>query len=690
MHASSRLAPSLLVAVCLLTSAWLGAAERGIVDTTHSPFVKQRSVDLDAVRWTNGFWADKFKLAHEVMVPNLWRILNDPAQSHAWENFRIVAGLAQGEFKGTPWYDGDLYKTLEAAAYVYAITKDPALDRMLDEAAAVIAKAQAPDGYISTFIQIGHGQFTWGEGGDSPYFPYSGEKRWQSPKRHELYNMGHLLTLGCIHHRATGKTTFLNIARKTADHLYSVFHTRDPRLAHFCFNPSNIMGLVELYRVTGEKKYLELAGIFVDMRGSQPGGTEENQTRTPFRDEKEAVGHAVTAPYLYAGAADVYAETGEKALWTALERIWKNVAYQKMYLTGGTSAIHTGVTPQGDPTTESFGREYELPNLTAYNETCANLAFGMWNWRMLGLTGEARYADLLETVLYNGGLSGLSADGTHFCYSNPLRWYGRETKLLKNDTHTRLTYLGCFCCPPNVVRIIASVGGWAYGVSNEGVWVNLYGGNELNTALPDGTKVRLTQETDYPWDGRVKLVVQSTTAKEYAVMLRIPDWAEGTSVAVNGQPAAVTITPGQYAAVKRAWQVGDVITLDLPLRTRLVGAHPRVEETRGQVAVQRGPVVYCVEGTDLPAGVNLLDVVIPAGIKFTPQHQPGFIGGITTLTGPALATQCLDWSNRLYADWTPPQTRQFELKLIPYYAWNNRGPASMSVWLPVAWSPAAK
>ena len=352
------------------------AKDRGITNTSSSPYVKLRSVDIGDVKWTDGFWVDKFKIASEVTLPTMWELLQNPDISHAWTNFRIAAGLEEGEFKGTPWYDGDVYKWLEAVAYVYAQTKDEKLDKLMDEVIEVIGKAQEDDGYITTFIQIGKGQWTWGEAGESPYLPYEENKRWQDYHRHELYNMGHLMTTGCIHYRVTGKKTLLNIAQKTGDYLYEVFKTRDPKLAHFGFNPSNIMGSVELYRTTGDPKYLELGQIFVDMRGSQPGGTDQNQTRTPLRKEDEAVGHVVTAAYLYAGAADVYAETGEKALLNALERIWKNAALQKMYITGGTSAIHFGVTSSGDKSHEAFGREYELPNASAYNETCANIANG--------------------------------------------------------------------------------------------------------------------------------------------------------------------------------------------------------------------------------------------------------------------------------------------------------------------------
>jgi DUF1680 family protein len=659
------------------------AKGRGITNTTSSPHVKMRSIDIEDVRWTKGFWADKFRIAHEVMVPNMWRILKDPEISHAWQNFLIVAGLAEGDFMGTPWYDGDVYKWLEAAAYVYAVTRDKELDQLMDEVISVIAKAQDSDGYISTMLQIGQGLRTGGNGGESPYRPFKDVKRWQRLNDHELYNMGHLLTSACIHHRVTGKTSFLDVARKVGDHLYVTFKPRDPRLAHFGFNPSNIMGSIELYRTTGDPRYLELAQIFVDMRGSQPGGTDQNQTRTPLREETEAVGHAVTANYLYAGAADVYAETGEKALWDALEKIWHNVVNHKMYITGATTAYHHGRSSAGDRVGEAYGREYELPNLTAYNETCSNIANGMWNWRMLAVTGEGRFADVFETVLFNSGISGISIDGKLYRYANPLQWLGMESPHGHNDTYTRLPYLGCFCCPPNVVRTIVKAGGWSYSVSEQGVWVNIYGSNELKTELPDGTGIELTQESDYPWDGRVKITVKSPVKREYAIMLRIPGWASNAKISVNDVSVTTKIEPGTYAEVQRVWKAGDVIALDLPMDVQLIRAHPRVADVRNQVAVQRGPVVYCLESFDLPDGADALEVVLPFDIKLTPRYDHTFLGGVTVLEGSAFIHNQEDWASKLYARLVPPE-KQIDIKLVPYFAWNNRGAGYMTVWFPVA------
>jgi len=614
------------------------------------------------------------------MIPNMWRLLEDPNIGHAFTNFRIAAGLEEGEFRGTWWHDGDLYKWLEATAYVYAVTKDDGLDRLMDKVIEVIGKAQQEDGYLHTSIIIGHGL----QKGRSGQRHFEGKtKRFENLHNHELYNMGHLMTAGCIHYRATGKPNLLNIARKTGDYLYRTFKGRDRQLAHFGFNPSNIMGALELYRTTQDKKYLELAKIFVDMRGSAPGGTDQNQTRTALRKETEAVGHAVTANYLYAGAADVYAEIGDKMLLSALEKIWQNVVFQKMYVTGATGALHQGVSSARDSVHEAYGREYQLPNSNAYNETCANIANAMWNWRMLGITGQARFADIMELVLYNSALSGISVDGKHFFYTNVLCRF-KDWPLLSWDLPTRQQYLSCFCCPPNIVRTIAKAGGWAYSISDEGVWVNLYGSNELDTELTDGTKLRLTQQTDYPWDGKIKITVNVPSKKKFAVMLRIPAWAKEATLKVNGQAVRGDLQLGKYFQLNRIWSAGDVIELNLPMPVQLIESNSLVEETRNQVVIRRGPIVYCLESVDLPEDVRVSEAVIPGDIKLKTRFDEELLGGVIVIEGKAEVFEEGDWSNQLYRELTPQKPKKLAIKLIPYYAWSNRGVSEMTVWMSLA------
>ncbi|MFQ6035646.1 MAG: glycoside hydrolase family 127 protein [Sedimentisphaerales bacterium] len=654
-----------IVMFVVLISIAVSAKDRGITNTSSSPYVKLRSVDIDDVKWTKGFWAEKFDLCHKVMIPNMWRLLKDPNISHAYTNFLVAAGLKKGEFKGTWWHDGDFYKWLEATAHVYAVTKDDGLDRLMDKVIEVIGQAQQEDGYISTPIILGYRNVT---------------KRFEKLNYHELYNMGHLMTAGCIHYRATGKPNLLNIAGKTGDYLYRTFKGRDRRLAHFGFNPSNIMGAVELYRTTQDDKYLQLAKVFVDMRGSAPGGTDQNQTRSPLRKETEAVGHAVTANYLYVGAADVYAETGDKTLLSALEKIWQNVALQKMYVTGATGALHHGESSARDSVHEAYGREYQLPNSTAYSETCANIANAMWNWRMLAITGDARFADIMELVLYNSALSGISIDGKNFFYTNVLR-RTKDTPLLSWDLPTRQPYLSCFCCPPNIVRTIAKVHGWAYSISNEGVWINLYGSNKLDTELADGTKVKLKQETDYPWDGKIKIAVDVPSKKKFAVILRIPGWAKEVVLKVNGQAVRGDLQPGKYFPLDRIWSAGDVIELNLTMPVQLIEAHPLVEEIRNQVAIKRGPIVYCLESIDLPEGVRISEIVIPRNIKLKPRFDKELLAGVIVLEGKAEVVEEGDWSNHLYRQLSPQRKEKVMIRLIPYYTWSNRGVSEMTVWL---------
>jgi len=653
--------------------------DRGIANTANSPYAKLRSVDIDDVRWTKGFWAEKFDQCHKVMIPNMWDVLSDPERAHAWQNFRIAAGLENGEFRGNWWMDGDFYKWIEASSYVYALTKDKKLDKLMDKVIAVIKKAQQKDGYIHTPTIIGHGTLI----SRTKQTKYSNQtERWQNLGKHELYCMGHLMTAACIHYRATGKTNFLDIAKKTGDYLYKTFVPCPPELAHFGFNPSNIMGAVELYRTTKDPKYLTLAKTFVDMRGSAPGGTDQNQDRVSLRQETEAVGHAVTANYLYAGAADVYAEIGDKTLLDALERIWQDVVFKKMYITGATGALHQGVSPRGDKVHEAYGREYQLPNSTAYNETCANIANAMWNWRMLALSGQARFADIMELVLYNSALSGISIDGKNFFYTNVLR-RTKGTPFLSWDLATRQSYLTCFCCPPNIVRTIAKAHGWAYSLSDEGVWINLYGSNILETEMLDGSKLKLIQETDYPWDGEIKITVDSPKKKEFSIMLRIPGWTKQAYLKVNGRAVNEILKPGTYQELRRIWKKGDLVELNLLMKPQLIIANPFVEEVRNQVAIKRGPIVYCLESPDLPDGVRVSEVIIPRDIELKSEYKKDFLGGVDVLIGEAFYIPQGNWTNKLYRKRQAKDKKPITIKLIPYFTWSNRGESEMTVWMPL-------
>jgi DUF1680 family protein len=637
-----------------------------------SPHVKLRGADLEAVKWTQGFWAEKFDLCRRAMLPSVETALLDERNSEQLVNLKIAAGLEQGSYRGTDWSDGDCYKWIEAMAHMYAVTHDAELDRKMDYWIGVIAKAQAPDGYISTNIQL------------DPK-----KKRWEKVQHHALYNMGHLITAACAHKRATGKDSFLNVARKVADHLHTVFAPRPLELARMDFNPSQMMALVDLYRVTGERRYLELADIFVTMRGSVPatpeqgrdrrhlGGTDQTQDRVPLRKETQAVGHAVTGTYLWCGAADLYMETGERALRAALERIWESAALRRTYITGGACAQSTGTSTRGDEVHEAFGADYQLPNRPAYNETCANIGNAMWNWRMLQITGDAKYADVMERVLYNGALSAVSADGRNFFYANPLAWDGRPGWPTKHYTETRWFVHSCYCCPPQVARTIAGLGRWAYSTSPDAVWVHLYGGNRLDTKL-----LKLTQETDYPWDGRVTLTIEAAPSQPVALMLRIPSWAVGATVRVNGKRTDAEPKPGAYLALKREWRAGDKVELTLPMKPRLIEANPLVETNRNHLAVMRGPVVYCMESVDLPAGVKLAEVRLPRRMQLSAAREKNKLGDLVIIKGAATRLRLPNWDQQLYREFTLGKPEKLPVTFIPYYAWANRGVSEMSVWLP--------
>ncbi|MCB0047335.1 MAG: glycoside hydrolase family 127 protein [Caldilineaceae bacterium] len=647
-----------------------------LVDTSQSPYAKLTSLPLDSVQWTGGFWDERFDRCRRVMVPNMWRLLEDPAISHAYANFLIAAGDEEGSHQGPQWHDGDFYKWMEGAAAVYAVSKDPELDALLDSLIELIGRVQRDDGYIHTPVIIRRRQ------------GLADAERFHERLDFETYNMGHLMTTACVHYRATGKTSMLDLARKAADYLYRFYIESSPELARNAICPSHYMGVIELYRTTRDPRYLELGRNLVEIRDLVTNGGDDNQDRVPFRQQDRAVGHAVRANYLYAGVADIVAETGDESLMRVLETLWQSVVTQKMYITGGCGALYDGASPDGSEAQstitrvhQAYGREYQLPNTSAHNETCANIANAMWNWRMLLLTGEARYADVMELVFYNSALAGISLDGKKFFYTNTLRQLDDLPYELR-WSRTREPYISCFCCPPNLVRMIAEVNGYAYALTEDALWIHLYGSNRLTTATAAGDLLQLRQETDYPWDGHVTLTVEQPAASIQALMLRIPGWVNDATVSVNGEPVAETILSGRYFRLERNWTEGDVVELNLPMPAQLFQAHPLVEEVRNQVAVMRGPVVYCLESPDLPAGVRPMDVSLTDDAEFTlaeSRDLPGI---------PALATMGIingaeadEWNGLLYRELQPDEGAEMPIRLIPYYAWDNRGQSEMSVWL---------
>jgi uncharacterized protein len=668
----------------------LHAGERALIDTTRSPHAKMYLPDLGDVKWNGGLLGERFEVCRTTMVPHMWSIFKDDNESHAWSNFLIAAGLGRGrdgKFHGPPFNDGDFLKWVEALAQIYAVTREPALDAQMDEIIAVVAKAQREDGYLHTQKIIPQRQ------GDPK------AKEFAEREHFETYNMGHLMTTACVHHRATGKTTLLALARKAADYLERLCATVPADLAQNAICPSHYMGAVELYRATREPRYLALAQRLIEIRDLVPAtatASDQNQDRVPLRQMTEAVGHAVRANYLYAGIADVFAEAGDASLLKTITTISGDVATQKLYITGMTGALYDGASPDGSSrhgsiktVHQAYGRDYQLPNLTAYNETCATIGYAMWMWRMLAVTGDARYADLFEQSLYNGVLPGISLEGKHYFYVNPLRkthdfnvplrWSRTRTPNIKSS----------FCCPPNVVRTIAEAHNYVYALSPDTLWVHLYAASALDTAWTDGSRIKLRQTTDYPWSGAVRLHVDAAPEQPITVKLRVPGWLhEGAAMLrVNGQAFAAKLTPGTYAEVKRAWKPGDIVELTLDFGPTLWEANPLVEETLNQVALRHGPLVYCAESNDLPANVRLSDVVLglegPAR-EFTTSREK--IAGAEVMTISAAASTLVrpEWgSGALYREIAPTPRRGFRLKFVPYFAWGNRGDTEMTVWLPV-------
>jgi DUF1680 family protein len=568
-----------------------------IVDTSRSPHARLRPLPLDAVSLADGFWEPRQRINRGVTIPSQYRHLEDTGRL---DNFRRASGKIGGEYQGIYFNDSDVYKWLEAAAWTLAEGPDPELERMVDAAITEVEDAQRPDGYLNTY-------FTFEKA----------TQRWTNFDLHEMYCAGHLFQAAVAHFRATGSERLLDVATRFADHICDTFGAEEGKRHAVDGHEEVEMALVELFRVTGERRYLEGALYFVDARGhgmlGRPYGQHEpsySQDHEPLRDQSEVVGHAVRALYLYSGAADVYAETGEPALMQALERLWKSMTRRRMYVSGGLGSRYEG---------EAFGRDFELPNERAYTETCAAIASAMWNWRMLMLGGGARYADLIEHTLYNAVLPGLSLNGQHYFYQNPLAADG---------SHRRQPWFGCACCPPNVARLLASLAGYFYSSSEGAVWIHLYAEGVATAELDGNRTVRLRQRTSYPWDGRVEIQVEG--GGEFALMLRIPAWCEeSATVEVAGEPVDLEISPGSYMQIRRAWRPGDTVSLGLPMPVRRVECHPYVTENTGRVALMRGPLLYCAEQVD-NHDVDLRDLVLD-GKEPTVRFEPDLLGGVAVL-----------------------------------------------------------
>ena len=634
------------------------------------------------------FWGDRIRAAREVTIPLAF---SKCESEHRYKNFEMAAYTLQhpghagletpewdvSKFMGFSFDDTDVYKTIEGASYVLQTYPDEKLKAYIDSVLDVVAAAQEPDGYLYTARTI------------NPKHPHgwSGEKRWEKEDflSHELYNLGHMVDAACAHYQATGSTKFLDIAKRYAD---CVIREVGPNAGQACIVPGHQiaeMALARLYVITGEKKYLDEAKFLLDYRGKTGRRDIYSQSDKPVTEQTEAWGHAVRAGYMYAGMADVAALLGDSSYIKAIDAITENIISKKYYLTGGVGARHAG---------EAFGADYELPNLTAYNETCAAISMVYLFERMFLLHGDAKYIDCLERTLYNGVISGMSVDGGKFFYPNPLSSDGQYC-FNADNTKTRQPWFGCACCPSNLSRFIPSMPGYMYGVNGQSLYVNLFAANTANISI-GGKNVTLEETTNYPWDGDITIRVAQMKAKPFTMMIRIPGWVQnrvvpsnlysysddvvaGYEVSVNGQRVDGELQQG-YLAISRKWKKGDVVRIHFDMPVRTVIANRRVSDDRGRVAVERGPLVYCAEWAD-NSGINPHHLLLArqpqfelqAGYAIQNTEGDGKTFQVTAITAKAQEAS-VTAEGKLAA-------KDVAVKLIPYYAWNHRGAGRMDVWL---------
>jgi len=660
---------NLLIVVVVLAGLGICFVSGAVIASEAKKDYPVQPVPFTDVRITDEFWLPRLETNRKVTIPYDFKKCEVTGRV---ENFDVASGQKEGLFQGKFGFnDTDVYKVIEGASYSLRLYPDAELEKYLDLLIAKIASAQTEDGYIYTAGQIK-------TKAEKQVWCLS-EPRWSDLRNgHELYNCGHMYEAAVAHYQATGKRSFLDVAVKNADLLCRVFGPGKNRGVPG--HQEVEIGLVKLYRVTGNEEYLKLAKFFLDERGNADGHKlygPYNQDHKPVVKQSEAVGHAVRAGYMYSAMADVAALTGDANYVQAMERIWENVVSKKLYLTGGIGARHSG---------ESFGNNYELPNKTAYNETCAAIANAMWNHRLFLLHGDAKYIDVLERVIYNGFLSGISLGGEEFFYPNPLASDGRYK--FNKGSATRSPWFDCSCCPTNVVRFMPSLGGYVYAHRDDVLYVNLFVGGS-GTVEMKANMVQLKQQTQYPWDGHITITVEPERSAEFAIYVRIPGWAQDKPVPsdlyrylnksdkkvelkVNGESIALDMEKG-FARISRKWKKGDVIELNLPMPIRRVVCSEKVKSNAGRIAIERGPIVYCAEGVDNDGKV--FNIVLPDDIPLEAEYRKDMLGGVTVIAGKA---------SGLYPgeDGKSVVTKEQSFLAVPYYAWSHRGVGEMAVWLP--------
>ncbi|WP_341278650.1 beta-L-arabinofuranosidase domain-containing protein [Paenibacillus sp. FSL H8-0537] len=642
-----------------------------------------QSIKLTDVRIQDPLWSRYIDLVRDVVVPYQWMALNDQVEgaepSHALRNFRIAAGHEQGEFYGMVFQDSDVAKWLEAVGYLLAAKPDPDLEILADGVIDVIAAAQQPDGYLNTYYTVKEPEMRWSN----------------LCECHELYCAGHMIEAGVAYYQGTSKRKLLDVVCRLADYIDTVFGSEPGKLQGYDGHQEIELALVKLYRETGNEKYLNMSVYFLNERGRQPfyydeewvkrGRThhwessfmieekEYSQAHLPIREQDKAEGHAVRAVYMATGMADVAAETGDQSLLEACRRLWSNIVTRRMYITGGIGSMAQG---------EAFSLDYDLPNDTVYAETCASIGLIFFANRMLQIESNGEYADVMERALYNTVISGMSQDGTKFFYVNPLEVVPHTCGKNKNYNHVkpeRQGWFGCACCPPNVARLLASLGDYIYTIRNNTIFTNLYIGGELECQLDEGHVV-LKQQSHFPRDGAVRFEVQSEGVVPFTLALRLPNWCDHAQLRINGVQMEIEdkIING-YVHVSKHWMKGDIVEWDLSMPILRMEGHPLVRQTAGKVALQHGPFVYCMEEVD--NGANLHQLALPKNGRLDLQYEDGLLGGIPTITAEAVRYTSSDWNGSLYrseADWRLEPVR---VTFIPYYAWANRGLGEMSVWV---------
>ncbi|MGH9510724.1 MAG: glycoside hydrolase family 127 protein [Terriglobales bacterium] len=639
--------------------------DQGVLNLANSPYAKLHTVPVRAVTVEEGFWSKRRKTNVESSIPTMREELVEHGRM---DNFLRLVGKSSAPQKGPFYSDSDIYKWTEAVGWALQSGGRPQLQSVTDSMIREVVAIQEPNGYLNTYFQGDRASERM-----TPHFQEVG---------HEMYCLGHMLQAGIAYYRATGDPTLMNAGMKMVDDFVVPSYGPGPNQKPIISgHPEIEMSLIELSRTTGKRQYVELAGYILhgDERAKlEPRAIVYMFCGIPFTSRTKLEGHAVRAMYACCGATDYYLETGDPAYWKTLNTLWEDLSERQMYITGGVGARSQG---------ESFGEPYELPNAQAYGESCAAIGNMMWNWRMLAASGEARFTDVIERALYNGINSGMSLDGTTYCYRNPLAFDPATFDNFRGSDRIRNPWYDTTCCPPNLERTFASLPGYFYSTSKEGVYVHLYDNSTLDWHLENGTPLKIAQKTEYPWEGAVRLNVSPAQPADFTLFVRIPGWARDARVAVNGKDMD-GVRAGQYLPIRRNWKAGDHVSLNFPMTTEVIASNPRVAEDAGKVAVRRGPVIFCMEQLDQPSGTALSDVSFAMNPKlneeFRVEYKSDLLDGLTVIHHEGMVYEVPSATQALYqpASFTPPKTKRESLALIPYYAWANREPTPMRVWIP--------